>query len=54
MAQKIGMGGEFWQHLRDFVQDTMIADGTISPEDLDLIQPAADADEALRIITQAT
>ena len=50
----VGMGGEFWQHLRDFARDTMIAEGTISPEDLDLIQPAADADEALRIIGEAT
>ena len=50
----VGMGGEFWQHLRDFARDTMIAEGTISPEDLDLIQPAADADEALRIISAAT
>ena len=50
----VGMGGEFWQHLRAFARDTMIAEGTISPEDLDLIQPAADADEALRIISEAT
>ena len=50
----IAMGGEFWQHLRAFGRDTMIAEGTISPEDLDLVQPAADADEALRIISEAT
>jgi len=46
--------GEFWEHMRDFVRGTMIAEGTISPEDLDLIQPAVDADEALRIISEAS
>jgi uncharacterized protein (TIGR00730 family) len=50
----VAMGGEFWQHMRNFIRDTMIAEGTISPEDLDLVQRAADADEALRIIKEAT
>jgi hypothetical protein len=49
----VAMGGEFWQHMRDFVKKTMIAEGTISVEDLDLVQAAGDADEALRIISEA-
>ena len=50
----VAMGGEFWQHLRDFIRGTLIAEGTISLEDLDLVQGAGDVDEALRIISEAT
>ena len=50
----VAMGGEFWQHMRDFIQKTMIAEGTISPEDMDLIQSAKDVHEAVRIISGAT
>ncbi len=50
----VAMGGEFWQHMREFIRGTMIAEGTIGPEDLDLIQPAGNVDEALRIISRAT
>ncbi len=46
----VGMGGEFWQHLRTFARETMLQETVISPEDLDLIQTAATADEAVEII----
>jgi uncharacterized protein (TIGR00730 family) len=46
----VGMGGDFWRDLRSFSRGTMLSEGTISAEDLDLIQPAVDADEAVRII----
>lgn len=31
------MGGEFWRGLLDWMTDTLISNGTISPEDMDLI-----------------
>jgi len=46
----VGMGGDFWQHLRSFARNTMLDEGTISPEDLDFIHNAATAEEALQII----
>jgi hypothetical protein len=46
----VGMGGEFWTHLRTFARDTMVAEGVISPEDTELIQRADSVADALRII----
>ena len=46
----VGMGGDFWHHLRRFGQETMLNEGTISAEDLDLIQDAQTPEDALRII----
>jgi uncharacterized protein (TIGR00730 family) len=48
------MGGDFWEHIRDFVRRTMIDQGTIDAGDLDLAQPANTPEDALRIIRQAT
>ena len=36
----VGMGGDFWTHLRDFMRETMVKEQTIDPADLDLIQRA--------------
>ncbi len=46
------MGHEFWSKLRDFIQHTMIAEGTISPRDTRLVQPAETVDEAIRTIRE--
>ena len=46
----VAMGGNFWQKLREFERDTMLEEGTISPEDLDIIQHAFSVEEACRII----
>ena len=46
----VGMGGDFWNHLKSFSRETMLEEGVISLEDLDLIHRAATADEAVRII----
>jgi predicted Rossmann-fold nucleotide-binding protein len=46
----VGMGGDFWQHLRSFARDTMLKEKVISPEDLEFIHNAATADEAVQII----
>ena len=48
----IGMGGEFWEHLRRFTRETMLAEGVIGPGDTDLIQRADTVAEALEIIQQ--
>jgi uncharacterized protein (TIGR00730 family) len=46
----IAMGTDFWQHLRHFLQDGLIAAGTIGPGDLDWIRSTDSVDEALRLI----
>ena len=46
----VGMGGDFWEDLRRFGRGTMLSEGTISTEDLELIQPAGNAEEAVQII----
>jgi predicted Rossmann-fold nucleotide-binding protein len=47
------MGGDFWKSLREFARGTMVDAGTISPKDLEIIRPAADVDEAVKIIETA-
>jgi uncharacterized protein (TIGR00730 family) len=47
----VSMGGrEFWGQLGDFMRNTMVAEGVISPQDAEFIQPADSADEAIEII----
>jgi predicted Rossmann-fold nucleotide-binding protein len=46
------MGGrEFWGQLGDFMRNTMLPAGVISPEDVEFIHPAESAGEAIEIIT---
>ena len=46
----VAMGGEFWRSLGTFIQQTLIKEETISPEDLGLIQRADTMDQAIEII----
>jgi len=47
----VSMGGrEFWGRLGDFMRNTMVAEGVISPQDAEFIHPAASAGEAIEII----
>jgi len=47
----VSMGGrEFWGQLGDFMRNTMVAEGVISPQDAEFIHPAASAGEAIEII----
>ncbi len=46
----VGLGGDFWTHLRSFGLETMVAEGVISPQDTDLIQRADSVEHAIRII----
>lgn len=49
----VGMGGDFWEHIRGFASEAMLKEGTISPEDLDFIHAAGTAEEALKIIQES-
>jgi hypothetical protein len=49
----VAMGGSFWNELREFVTDTMVAAGTISEADLDVMQLADDVEAAIKIIRQS-
>ncbi|HEY8479655.1 MAG TPA: TIGR00730 family Rossman fold protein [Spirillospora sp.] len=46
------VGTEFWGGLIDWIRDTMLATGKISPHDLDLIHLTDDPDEVVRIIVE--
>ena len=47
----VSMGGrEFWGQLGDFMRNTMVAEGVISPQDAEFIHPAGSAGEAIEII----
>ena len=44
------MGGAFWDELRTFGEGTLVAAGTISQSDLDIMQRAESAAQALQMI----
>ncbi len=48
----VAMGGGFWDHMASFVRKTMIDEGTISPQDLELIARVDTVEEALARIRQ--
>jgi uncharacterized protein (TIGR00730 family) len=48
------VGSRYWSPLVGWLRDTVAAEGKISPDDLDLIAIADDADEVLAIVTAAT
>src|SRR5487761_1679315 len=47
------VGSAYWSGLLDWLKTTMLATGNIAAPDLDLIHLADDADEVVRIITDA-
>jgi uncharacterized protein (TIGR00730 family) len=49
----IGMGGDFWDHIRQFAHDNMLQQGVIGEEDLDLIHRADDVETAINIIKES-
>ncbi|MBW2275099.1 MAG: TIGR00730 family Rossman fold protein [Deltaproteobacteria bacterium] len=49
----ISMGGRFWQNMRDFVERSLIAEETISPKDIELMQAADTPEEAVEMIRAA-
>ncbi len=48
------MGSEFWNPLRPFLQESLIGQGTISPEDLDLWEWTDSPKEAVKLIQGKT
>jgi uncharacterized protein (TIGR00730 family) len=49
----VPMGNAYWTSLQAFVRETMLAEGTISPTDLDLIHPTDSIEEAIAVIRAA-
>ncbi|WP_214109062.1 TIGR00730 family Rossman fold protein [Acrocarpospora catenulata] len=47
------MGTRFWTPMVDWIKTTLLADGKISPADVDLIRLTDDVDEAVEIIVNA-
>ncbi len=50
----VSLGAEFWGRLRTFIQDSLVAEGTIDPQDRELVHRAETASEALEIIRSVT
>jgi len=50
----VALGGAFWDHLSEFIQGTLLREGTIGQEDLRHIQPAASPEEVMQIIGEAS
>jgi uncharacterized protein (TIGR00730 family) len=48
----IAVGGEFWNDLIDFARDTMIAQGTLSPEDARFVHLADTAADVVRLVRE--
>jgi hypothetical protein len=48
----VAMGSQFWGNVRQFVQDSLVAEKTISPEDLQLLHLTDSVEEAVTIIKQ--
>jgi len=46
----VSMGNEFWGNLREFAEKSLLADATVDPQDLDLIQGTDSVEEAVNII----
>jgi uncharacterized protein (TIGR00730 family) len=49
----IAVGGDFWDKLVGFVRDTMLAQGTVSPEDVQFIHRVETAEDVIRVIREA-
>lgn len=47
----VAMGGDYWEHLRKFIHDSMLQQRTISPGDLDFMMITDDVAEACAYIT---
>jgi uncharacterized protein (TIGR00730 family) len=46
----VAMGGEFWKKLGEFIQNTLVSEGTIQASDLELIHPTDSVERAIKII----
>ncbi|MDJ0392328.1 TIGR00730 family Rossman fold protein [Rhodococcus sp. G-MC3] len=48
------LGTEFWSGLLDWIKDTLVTEGKVSPADLELIHCTDSVEEAVRIVTSTT
>ena len=48
------VGSDYWRGLVDWIRERMLAEGKISPEDMDLLTVTDDPAEVLRIVQEAT
>jgi uncharacterized protein (TIGR00730 family) len=46
----VAMGEAFWKHFREFTVNSMLAEETISPEDIDLFTLTDSVDDAMKVI----
>ncbi len=46
----VAMGSDFWGEMRNFIRGTLVAEGTISPEDLELLYVTDSPEEAIAYI----
>jgi uncharacterized protein (TIGR00730 family) len=51
--QLVLMGLDYWRPLLDFIRSNMVAAATISPEDVNLLHPTDDPDEAVSLIERS-
>ncbi len=47
------VGSEYWSGLVSWIRSTLVAEGKISPADIDLLQVVDDPDEVVRLIQEA-
>lgn len=43
----VAMGTDYWRHLRTFLRNSMVAHGTVSPDDIDLVRLTDSVSEAI-------
>src|SRR6516164_4438178 len=46
----VAMGADFWGHMRKFISCTLVAEETISPDDLELLHVTDSSEDAVRYI----
>jgi uncharacterized protein (TIGR00730 family) len=49
----VALGNEYWEHLRSFIRRTMIDEGTISREDLELVTLVDSPEQAVERIVRS-
>jgi uncharacterized protein (TIGR00730 family) len=47
------VGSSYWSGLVSWIKDTVLADGKVSPEDLDMFRVTDDAEEAVAVMVEA-
>ncbi len=48
----VGMGADFWRELRDFMNNALVGEQTIDPEDMDLLYFTDSCEEVVKYIKE--